>query len=57
MYIFKYQKTLLNTFCCLFLKSLKTFSLSYIYSRKIHDQELKSPQYLDYHENILIVLS
>ena len=26
-------------------------------AEKIHNKELKSPQYLDYHENLLIVLS
>ena len=28
-----------------------------IYQKKIHDQELRSQQYLGYHENISVVLS
>ena len=30
--------------------------IGHLQHRKIHDQELGSMQYLDYHENILIVL-
>ena len=30
--------------------------IGHIYQRKTHEQELRSIEYLDYHENILVVL-